>query len=71
MKARREWRKKRERWRKDQRQRKKDKKIRRKSPSVAVELKEDSEVGKVLPRWRLGQLIFGIAAGECEEASRG
>lgn len=36
----------------------KDKKIQRKSPSVAVELKEDSEAGKVLPRWRLGQLIF-------------
>lgn len=58
MKARREWRKKKkwERGRNDQRQ--KDKKIRRKSPSVAVELKEDSEVGKVLPRWRLEQLIF-------------
>lgn len=37
---------------------KKNKKIRGKSPSVAVELKEDSEAGKVLPRWRLGQLIF-------------
>lgn len=50
--------KKRRKQRKDQRRRKKDKKTRRKSPSVAVELKEDSEVGKVLPRWRLGQLIF-------------
>lgn len=64
MEVRREWRKKKkrkkkkEKWRKDQRQQKKDKKIRRKSPSVAVELKEDSEVSKVLPRWRLGQLIF-------------
>lgn len=38
--------------------RKKDKRIRGKSPSVAAELNEDSEAGKVLPRWRLGQLIF-------------
>lgn len=37
---------------------KKDKKIRGKSPSVAAELNEDSEAGKVLPRWRLRQLIF-------------
>lgn len=51
---------KRKRWKKNQEDvaAKKDKRIRGKSPSVAAELNEDSEAGKVLPRWRLGQLIF-------------
>lgn len=50
----------RKRWKKNQEDvaAKKDKRIRGKSPSVAAELNEDSEAGKVLPRWRLGQLIF-------------
>lgn len=46
---------------------KKDKKIRR-GRVCGVELKEDSEVGKVLPRWRLGAADLRIAAGEYEEA---